>query len=392
MSSAAKPGTRPSDPHFSSGPTAKRPGWSLAALEAAQIGRFHRSAPSRQRIKEVIDRSRAILGVPDSHLIAIVPASDTGAVSMAMWNLLGQRGVDLLAWESFGANWVHDVTEHLRLEDARVFQADFGELPDLAAVDPDRDVVFTWNGTTSGVRVPNGDWISPDRGGLMISDATSAAFGMDLPWDKLDVVTYSWQKVMGGEGGQGMLIIGPRAVERLESYTPPWPMPKILRLTEKGKLIGGLFDGAVVNTLSLLCVEDAIDALKWAEDIGGLEAMIGRTETNAALIFDWTRRTEWIDFWAADPATRSTTSICLKFVEPWFRDLDPATQAQVPIRIDGVLDTEGVAYDLKNSSPDRPPNLRIWAGATVEPANLEALFPWIEWAYATVKEQIVAES
>jgi phosphoserine aminotransferase len=384
MNTAPRPQVRPTNPCFSSGPCAKRPGWSVAALSGALLGRSHRSKPGKARLAALIERTRIILGVPDDYRIAIVPASDTGAVEMALWSLLGARGVDMLSWESFGAGWVTDVVKQLRLDDVRVLEADYGHLPDLAAVDPERDTVFTWNGTTSGVRVPDGDWIAAGRGGLTICDATSAVFAMELPWDRLDVVTYSWQKVMGGEAAHGMLILGPRAVARLESHTPPWPLPKIFRLTKGGRLNEGIFRGETINTPSMLCVEDALDGLGWAADIGGLAALIGRAEANLAAIAGWVAGSPWVDFLAADPATRSCTSVCLRLVDPWFTAQDAAIQAAIPKRIDALLEAEGVAFDI-NGYRDAPPGLRLWAGATIETADLEALFPWLDWAYEAVR-------
>ena len=389
MSVSQKPATRPSNPCFSSGPCAKRPDWSPAVLGDALLGRSHRSKPGKARLQEVIDRTRAILGVPDAYRIGIVPASDTGAVEMALWSLLGPRGVDLLAWESFGAGWVTDVVKQLGLDDARVIEAEYGRLPDLSQVDPARDLVFTWNGTTSGVRVPDADWIAADREGLAICDATSAVFAMPIDWAKLDVVTWSWQKVMGGEAAHGVLVLSPRAVERLESHTPSWPMPKIFRMTKGGKLIEGIFRGETINTPSMLCVEDALDGLRWAEQLGGLDALIARSEANLAAIAGWVDRTPWIDFLAADPTLRSCTSVCLSIVDPWFSALSPEDQAAAPKRIDALLDAEGVAYDI-NGYRDAPPGLRIWAGATVETRDLEALFPWLDWAFDAVKSDMQA--
>ena len=382
-----KPTHRPRRPHFSSGPCAKRPGWTPGALDQALVGRSHRSKPGKAKLREAIDRTRVLLGVPDDHRIAIVPASDTGAMEMAMWSLLGARPVDMLAWESFGQGWVTDVAKQLKLDDARIMTADYGRIVDLSAVDPDHDVVFTWNGTTSGVKVPDGEWIADDRAGLTICDATSAAFAMDLPWPKLDVVTYSWQKVLGGEAAHGVLIVSPRAVERLESYTPPWPLPKIFRLTKGGKLIEGVFEGATINTPSLLCVEDYLDALAWADGVGGLAGLIGRAEGNLAVLEAWVANTGWVDFLAADKAIRSSTSVCLKIVDPWFASLDADAQAAVPKKVAGLLDAEGVAHDI-GGYRDAPPGLRIWCGGTVERADLEALTPWLDWAYEQVKSEL----
>ena len=382
-----KPTHRPRRPHFSSGPCAKRPGWTPGALDQALVGRSHRSKPGKAKLRQAIDRTRALLRVPDDYRIGIVPASDTGAMEMAMWSLLGARPVDMLAWESFGQGWVTDVAKQLKLDDARIMTADYGRIVDLSAVDPDHDVVFTWNGTTSGVKVPDGDWIADDRAGLTICDATSAAFAMDLPWPKLDVVTYSWQKVLGGEAAHGVLIVSPRAVERLERYTPPWPLPKIFRLTKGGKLIEGVFEGATINTPSLLCVEDYLDALAWADSVGGLAGLIGRAEGNLAVLEAWVADTGWVDFLAADKAIRSSTSVCLKIVDPWFASLDADAQAAVPKKVAGLLDAEGVAHDI-GGYRDAPPGLRIWCGGTVERADLEALTPWLDWAYEQVKSEL----
>ena len=381
-----KPQRRPDCIHFSSGPCAKRPGWSLAALGDAVIGRSHRSKPGKARLQEVIERSRRILGVPADYRIAIVPASDTGAVEMALWSLLGPRPVDLLAWESFGDAWVGDVLKQLKLPEARRLAAPYGQLPDLGAVDPAHDVVFTWNGTTSGVRVPDGDWIADGHEGLVICDATSSAFAMEMPWAKLDVVTWSWQKVLGGEAAHGMIVLGPRAVERLESYVPPWPMPKIFRMTAGGKLTEGLFEGDTINTPSMLAVEDAIDGLIWAESIGGLDGLLARTRRNFAAIERWVERTPWIDFLAERPETRSTTSVCLVFSDDWFRGLAPEAQAKVAKSVAALLEAEGAALDV-GSYRDAPAGLRIWAGATVETADIEALLPWIDWAYGEVRSR-----
>ena len=384
---AAHPARRPQNPCFSSGPCAKRPGWSPSVLADTLVGRSHRSGPGKARLADVLDRSRALLGVPDDYRIGIVPASDTGAVEMALWSLLGARGTHVLAWESFGSGWVTDITKQLKLEDVSILEAPYGELPDLTQVDWSRDVVFTWNGTTSGVRVPDGDWIPDDRAGLSICDATSAAFAMALPWDKLDVVTYSWQKVMGGEAQHGMLVLSPRAVERLETYAPPWPMPKIFRLTSGGKLIEGIFRGETINTPSMVCVEDALDGLKWAESIGGTSALLARSNANLAAIEHWVARTDWVSFLASDPASRSCTSVCLSIVDPWFLGLAPDAQAAVPKKIDALLEKKHVAYDI-NGYRDAPPGLRIWAGATVETDDLEALFPWLDWAFASAKADV----
>lgn len=378
------PSARPGNPCFSSGPCAKRPGWSPGALTGAVLGRSHRSAAGQAKLAEVIDRSRRVLAMPDDYRLAIVPGSDTGAVELALWSLLGPRGVDVLAWESFGRGWASDVVDQLRLTDVRVLEADYGFLPDLARVDPRRDVVFTWNGTTSGVRVPDGDWIAADREGLTLCDATSAVFAMDLPWPKLDVVTWSWQKALGGEGAHGMLALGPRAVERLESYRPPWPLPKIFRLTKNGKLNEAIFRGAAINTPSLLCVEDALDGLAWAEARGGLPVLIRHAEENLDLVAKWVDRSDWAAFLAVEPATRSCTSICLKIVEPWFEALGGAAQRAAIKALADRLEAEGVGYDL-GAHRDAPPGLRLWGGATVAKRDLAALLPWLDWAYATVR-------
>jgi phosphoserine aminotransferase len=375
-----RPNARPGVANFSSGPCAKRPGWTLASLDKALLGRSHRSKPGKQKLAEVIDRTRAVLGIPATHRIAIVPASDTGAVEMALWSLLGPRGVDVLAWESFGEAWAVDIARQLRLADARVMKAPYGALPDLSRVDFARDVVFTWNGTTSGVRVPGGDWIAPDRAGLTICDATSAAFAMRLPWDRLDVTTWSWQKVLGGEGQHGMLVLGPRAVERLESHVPAWPLPKLFRMTSGGELVEGLFKGETINTPSMLAVEDAIDGLRWAEGIGGLDALVARSESNLAAIESWVARSGWAGFLASDKATRSCTSVCLRIVDPAILALPAEVQAALPKRIAALLEAEKVAFDI-DAYRDAPPGLRIWAGATIERADLEALFPWLDWAF-----------
>jgi phosphoserine aminotransferase len=384
-----KPTQRPNSPNFSSGPCPKRPGWSLEALSDALVGRSHRSKPGRTKLKEIITRSKALLGIPEDYLCGIVPASDTGAVELALWSLLGARGVDILAWESFGENWVTDLQKQLKLSDCRVHRADYGQLPDLSQVDCDRDVIFTWNGTTSGVKVPNSEWIPENRQGLTIADATSAVFAMEVPWTKLDVITWSWQKAMGGEAAHGMLVLSPRAVERLESYTPAWPLPKIFRLTKKGKVDRAIFEGDTINTPSMLCAEDALDGLKWAEKLGGLSALIQRSESNLAAITTWVGSSDWVDFLAADPATRSNTSVCLKIIDPWFLALSESEQAQKIKELAQLLDKEGVAYDIA-SYRDAPSGLRIWAGATVERADLESLLPWLDWAYTQVKMPVPA--
>jgi phosphoserine aminotransferase len=384
-----KPPVRPANPCFSSGPCAKRPGWTLQALDHALLGRSHRAKPGRAKLDEVVSRSRAVLGIPKDYRLAVVPASDTGALEMALWSLLGARGVDVLAWESFGEGWATDVAKQLKLADARLVRADYGSIPDLAKIDTDRDVVFTWNGTTSGVCVPNGSWIKPNRQGLTICDATSAAFAMALPWDKLDVATWSWQKALGGEAAHGMLALSPRAVQRLESYTPPWPLPKIFRLTSKGKFSEGIFQGETINTPSLLAVEDAIDGLKWAESIGGQPALQARAKANLAALTPWVERTPWIDFLVQDPAIRSWTSVCLKIVDEWFVRLPPDAQRSAVKRLEGLLDAEGVAYDIAGHR-DAPPGLRIWCGSTVERSDVEALLPWLDWAYGEMRRAAAA--
>ncbi len=378
------PATRPNNPHFSSGPCSKRPGWSLDSLQDAALGRSHRAKIGKTKLKDAIEQTREVLGIPADYKIGIVPASDTGAVEMALWSLLGARGVDMLVWESFGKGWATDVTKQLKLDDVRVMEADYGTLPNLAEVDFARDVVFTWNGTTSGVCVPNGDWIPADREGLTICDATSAAFAQPLEWDKLDVTTYSWQKVLGGEAAHGMLILSPRAVERLESYVPAWPLPKIFRLTKGGKLINGIFEGATINTPSMLCVEDYLDALAWAKEIGGLDALIGRANANLAVLEAWAEKTSWVDFLAKDKATRSNSSVCLTIVDEAVAALDADAQAAFAKALVSRLDKEGVAFDI-GAYRDAPSGLRIWAGATVEASDLEALTPWLDWAFEQEK-------
>lgn len=379
-----KPTIKPQNPNFSSGPCAKRPGWDLTALQGAALGRSHRAALGRAKLQEVIERSRQVLGVPNDYRLAVVPASDTGAVEMCLWSLLGARGVDVFAWESFSQAWVTDITKHLQIEATRVFGADFGQLPDLAQIDWTHDAVFAWNGTTSGVKVPDGEWIAADREGLAICDATSAVFAMDMPWHKLDVVTWSWQKVMGGEAAHGMLALGPRAVARLEHYTPPWPLPKIFRMTRGGKLNEALFTGDTINTPSLLCVEDAIDGLRWAEEIGGLPELLRRSRANYAAIANWVEAREWIDFLPERPEIRSNTSICLKIIDEWYAGLPVEEQRAKVKQMVGALETEGVARDI-NGYRDAPPGLRIWGGSTVETADIEALLPWLDWAFAEIK-------
>ncbi len=383
MTNLSRPTVRPSNPRFSSGPCAKRPGYDLTNLKDACLGRSHRAAEGKAKLALALDKSRALLGIPDDYLIAIVPASDTGALEMALWTMLGARGVDVLAWESFGKGWATDIVKHLKIDDVRVIEADYGELPDLNAVDQSRDVVFTWNGTTSGVRVPDADWIASDREGLTICDATSAVFAQVLDWPKLDVTTYSWQKVLGGEAQHGMLILSPRAVERLESFEPPWPLPKLFRLTKGGKLNRSIFEGATINTPSMLCVEDYLDALDWAESLGGQNALVERSDANAQVIADWVARTDWVDFLARTPNCRSNTSVCLSIVAPEVAGLQPDAQAAIAKKLAATLANEGVAFDI-GSYRDAPPGLRIWAGATIERSDLEALMPWLDWAFAEV--------
>ncbi|MCA6267255.1 MAG: phosphoserine transaminase [Phenylobacterium sp.] len=381
MTTIPRPAVRPARPEFSSGPCAKRPGWTPEALKDAVLGRSHRSKPGKARLQEAITRTRRVLQVPDSHLIGIVPGSDTGAVEMALWSLLGPRKVQMLAFESFGKDWVTDVVKQLKLP-AEVLEAPYGALPDLSRVDPEADLVFTWNGTTSGVRVPDAGFISADRAGLTICDATSAAFAQDLAWDKLDVVTFSWQKALGGEGAHGVLVLSPRAVARLESHTPAWPMPKLFRMTKNGKVTLDLFEGATINTPSMLCVEDVIDALEWAEGIGGLSAMRARADANLGVLADWVAKTPWVDFLAADPATRSNTSVCLKVVDPRIAALPADAQADFAKTLASLLEKEGAALDV-GGYRDAPPGLRIWCGATVETADVAALVPWLDWAFET---------
>jgi len=385
MTDLIRPERRPNSPLFSSGPCAKRPGWSPQILENAFLGRSHRAAEGKARLKAVIDEQREILGIPDDYKVGIVPGSDTGAVEMALWSLLGARPSTILAWESFGSGWASDVVKQLKLDDAEVVTADYGTLPNLNAVDWTRDVVFTWNGTTSGVRVPNGDWIADDREGLAICDATSAVFAMDMPWEKLDVVTWSWQKVLGGEAAHGMIVLSPRAVERLENYTPAWPLPKIFRMTKGGKLIDGIFKGETINTPSMLAVEDVLDALNWAKSIGGLNGMIGRATANAKVISDFVDASDWLDYLAEDEAIRSPTSVCLKITDSWFENLSSEDQSKAAKLLVSILAKEGAALDI-GAYRDAPPGLRIWAGATVEADDLAALMPWLDWGYAELKK------
>ncbi len=381
---SVKPTLRPVNPLFSSGPCAKRPGWSTDVLESALLGRSHRSQPGKAKLAAVIDRSKALLGIPDDWRLAIVPASDTGAVEMALWSLLGARGVDALVWESFGKTWATDLKTHLKLADLRVLEAPYGDIPDLAAVDWSRDVVFCWNGTTSGVCIPDGDWIADDRDGLAICDATSAAFAMELPWSKLDVVTWSWQKAMGGEAAHGMLALSPRAVERLETHTPPWPLPKLFRMTKGGKLIEGLFRGETLNTPSMLCVEDALDALQWIQDIGGRAATIARSQASLQAVAEWVDVTPWAAFLPSLPEIRSSTSVCVTFAEPEIQALPEDARRAFSKSIETLLQADGIAFDVNNHR-DAPPSLRIWAGATVSPDDIAALLPWLDWAYQEAK-------
>jgi len=381
------PSVRPRVPHFSSGPCAKRPGWSLETLADAALGRSHRAKVGKSKLKRAIDLTREVLEVPADYRIGIVPASDTGAVEMALWSLLGARGVTMLAWESFGEGWVTDVQKELKLTDVRLLKSAYGELPDLKAVDWSTDVVFTWNGTTSGVRVPNGEWIAADRQGLAICDATSAAFAQPLDWVKLDVATFSWQKVLGGEAAHGMLILSPRAVARLESYKPPWPLPKIFRLTKGSKLNEGIFEGETINTPSMLCVEDYLDALQWGKSIGGLKALMARADANAKAVAAWVERTPWLDFLARDPAIRSNTSVCLKVVDPAVTALSVDAQSAFAKALAGAVEKEGAGYDIAHYR-DAPPGLRIWCGASVEASDVEILTQWLDWAFAKTKDAL----
>jgi phosphoserine aminotransferase len=387
MTATAKPATKPAITHFSSGPCAKRPGWNLQALDKAVLARSHRAKEGKARLKLAIDKTKTLLGLPEGFVCGIVPASDTGAFEMAMWTMLGQRGVDALAWESFGQGWVNDAVKQLKLKDARVFEAPYGALPDLKQVDFARDVVFTANGTTSGVKIPNYDWIAKDRQGLTFVDATSAVFAQPVDWSKVDVLTFSWQKVLGGEAAHGMLVLSPRAIQRLESYTPPWPLPKVFRLTSGGKLIKGVFEGETINTPSMLCVEDYVDALVWAEKIGGTKALYERADANAKVLHDWAAKTPWIDHLAADPATRSNTSVCLKLVDPALAKLPDDKQKDVVKTVAALLEKEGVAHDIANHR-DAPASFRIWCGATVETADVKALTPWLDWAYAVERAKL----
>ncbi len=387
MTDITKPVARPDNSRFSSGPCAKRPGWTSNHLEQAYLGRSHRSKTGKALLKRAIDQTKSLLKIPSDYRVAIVPASDTGAVEMALWSLLGARGVDVLVWESFGAGWASDINNQLKLDNVRVHEAGYGELPDLSGVDFNNDVVFTWNGTTSGVRVANGDWIAEERQGLTICDATSAVFAQNLDWPKLDVVTFSWQKVLGGEGAHGMLILSPRAVERLETYVPPWPLPKIFRLTKAGKLIEAIFTGATINTPSMLCVEDYLDTLAWAQGIGGLEVLVARANDNVKVLGNWVERTLWIEFLCDRPELRSNTSVCLKITDDRVASLPLDQQRAFTKRLTRLLDDEGAAFDI-DGYRDAPPGLRIWTGSTVETDNLKALMPWLDWAFATTVAEL----
>lgn len=385
MSPVTKPSQKPQNPCFSSGPCTKRPGWSLQNLSDAVIGRSHRSKIGKKKLKDVIEKSKSILSIPNNYFVGIVPASDTGAFEMAMWTMLGARGVDVFAWESFGEGWLSDIQKQLKISPCNSYKAEYGQLPDLSQANFDNDIVFTWNGTTSGVKVPNGDWIASNRQGLTLCDATSAVFAMPLPWDKLDVTTWSWQKVMGGEAAHGMIVLSPRAVERLTTYTPAWPLPKIFRLTKGGKLNESIFEGATINTPSMICVEDALDGLDWAETIGGVNALIQRSQDNYNAIKEWVESSEWFDFLAEDENIRSNTSVCLKITDPWFEKLSSDEQNKIEKDIVSLLDQEAVAYDI-GSYRDAPTGLRIWAGATVETSDITTLLPWIDWAYQTISQ------
>jgi len=380
-----KPTIKPQNPNFSSGPCSKRPNWSLEALNGAMLGRSHRAAPLKSRLKEVIELHRELLGIPDDYKIGIVPGSDTGAFEMAMWSMLGARGIDVFAWESFSSGWLGDIEKHLKIKDVKAYKAAYGELPDMSQADSARDCVFAWNGTTSGVRVPNGDWIDANREGLTFCDATSAVFAYDMPWDKLDITTWSWQKVLGGEAAHGMIVLSPRAVERLESYTPDnRPLPKVFRMTKGGKLINGIFEGATINTPSMLAVEDCHDALNWIKEIGGVKTSIERAQDNFNIINEWVAKTSWIEFLATTPETRSTTSVCLKITDPWFEDLADDEKMPFIKKMTRLLDQEAAAYDIAGYR-DAPAGLRIWCGATIESDDIKSLLPWLEWAFSEAK-------
>ncbi len=386
MTEVVRPAVRPARPFFSSGPCAKRPGWTHEALKGALVGRSHRSKPGKAKLSDAINRTKKLLNLPEGYRCGIVPASDTGAVEMALWSLLGPRPVDLFAWESFSEDWVTDTVKQLKIKNTRTFKAPYGQLPDMTQYNPAHDAVFVWNGTTSGVKVANADWIPDSREGLTICDATSAAFAMELPWDKLDVVTFSWQKVLGGEAAHGMLILSPRAVARLESHTPSWPMPKIFRMTKGGKIVEGIFEGETINTPSMVAVEDYLDALSWAESVGGLKGLIQRSNANLKVLEDWAAESNWAGFLAQDKAIRSNTSVCIKITDPWFESLGDEAKADAAKKIATLLDKEGVALDIAGYRA-APAGLRIWCGATVEQSDLEALTPWLDWAWAQVKGQ-----
>ena len=390
MNVLEKPDNKPNNPNFSSGPCAKRPGWDVNHLSSASVGRSHRSKPCKSKIQEVCNLSRSILKLPDNYHVAIVPGSDTGAIEMAMWSMLGERPIDILSWESFGEGWVTDVVKQLKLTEVNKITSDYGKIPNLEKVDFDKDVIFTWNGTTSGVCVPNAEWIKSDRMGLTFCDATSAVFAMDLDWSKLDVITYSWQKVLGGEAQHGMLILSPRAVERLENYSPPWPLPKLFRLTKNGKFNASIFSGATINTVSMLCIEDVLDSLKWVNDIGGQQELVRRSRNNLRIIEEWVSKTSWVEFLCEKNINRSSTSICLSIVDEFFKNLDSEQKIKFSKFMVNLLDEEGVAYDI-GSYRDAPPGLRIWGGATVEASDIKRLSPWLDWAFYQAKKEIIGK-
>ena len=390
MNVLEKPDNKPNNPNFSSGPCAKRPGWDVNHLSSASVGRSHRSKPCKSKIQEVCNLSRSILKLPDNYHVAIVPGSDTGAIEMAMWSMLGERPIDILSWESFGEGWVTDVVKQLKLTDVNKISSDYGKIPNLERVDFDKDVIFTWNGTTSGVCVPNAEWIKSDRMGLTFCDATSAVFAMDLDWSKLDVITYSWQKVLGGEAQHGMLILSPRAVERLENYSPPWPLPKLFRLTKNGKFNASIFSGATINTVSMLCIEDVLDSLKWVNDIGGQQELVSRSRNNLRIIEEWVSKTSWVEFLCENNINRSSTSICLSIVDEFFKNLESEQKIKFSKFMVNLLDEEGVAYDI-GSYRDAPPGLRIWGGATVEASDIKRLSPWLDWAFYQAKKEIIGK-
>ena len=390
MNVLEKPDNKPNNPNFSSGPCAKRPGWDVNNLTSASVGRSHRSKPCKSKIQEVCNLSRSILKLPDNYHVAIVPGSDTGAIEMAMWSMLGERPIDILSWESFGEGWVTDVVKQLKLTEVNKITSDYGKIPNLEKVDFDKDVIFTWNGTTSGVCVPNAEWIKSDRMGLTFCDATSAVFAMDLDWSKLDVITYSWQKVLGGEAQHGMLILSPRAVERLENYSPPWPLPKLFRLTKNGKFNASIFSGATINTVSMLCIEDVLDSLKWVNDIGGQQELVSRSRNNLRIIEEWVSKTSWVEFLCENNINRSSTSICLSIVDEFFKNLESEQKIKFSKFMVNLLDEEGVAYDI-GSYRDAPPGLRIWGGATVEASDIKRLSPWLDWAFYQAKKEIIGK-